>query len=216
MPRSIRTSAAPILAACIAAGALADNPVETFRAYAGEPFGGSVVVRVINPENPARPVLRERGPATAQFVEENGETFRLILNGTIDQEGDAGFTVTGTLDETGWRSGTQDVSMSVGPDGKITGGGTQSNQKMTFSGEVTAIRFRIEVEAEMLEETAGGFPVGTTFHYNFNMRRVSTLQEGPGERETDGECRRIVWQSRNLPNLGGGSMIFTQVPVCVN
>ncbi len=63
-----------------------------------------------------------------------------------------------------------------------------------------------------------GFPRGTKFLFSYNLSRQANPQASgtvePGKKAA-GKCKRIIWQFRNIANLGGGPMIMTQVPVCV-
>lgn len=204
-----------LLAAAGVQNAFAAATLDAFRAYAGEGWRGRVSVRVFSPEDMRDPVLQDTGSANALFVEDEEDegVFTLFLIGNIEAEGDAGFTVTGELDEVGWHAGGDDVYLTVAFDGSIYGGGEQNGQRLTFEGEFTEDVFSLIAEFEMLQETDGGFPAGTIFRFTFDLSRIATGNAGADVERT---CSNVVWQFRNIANLSGGPMGFIQVPVCVD
>ena len=88
-----------------------------------------------------------------------------------------------------------------------------------YDGFVSEERFNLEVEHELLDGNEHGVLSGAKVTYKYalscevNENANSTVapEEGNGDRE----CRRTVWQTRNVANLSGGPMIMIQVPVCV-
>lgn len=191
---------------------MADEPTEIFRAFAGEPYRGHVMVRIIDPAAPDRPLRRQRGEAAAHFTEEEEGVFTLALTGSIEAEGDAAFVVSGKVDETGWRNANETVSLSISLDGVIEGGGVEEGQSLRFTGQAAQNAFTFEARTEMLEDTDGGFPAGTLFIFSYTLSRASP---GAAAEDAESECRNIQWQSRNIATFSG-SMTLIQVPVCVN
>jgi hypothetical protein len=78
--------------------ARADEAASDFKErFAGDPFLGPLKVTARVPEEGE--VVRDSGRASAQFIGEGEGQLRLVVNGHIKEEGDAGFSVLGPYDK---------------------------------------------------------------------------------------------------------------------
>lgn len=183
-------------------------------ADADNPYLGRVEAHVEIPGTPSR---RESGSASAYFTRtDNGQTSLVVL-GRIREDSDNGFTADGIESESGWSSLTGELTISN--DGTITGTKVDHPNRYRYDGFVSEERFNLEVEHELLEENERGVPSGAKVTYRYALsREVNENANGtvaPEEENGDRECRRTVWQTRNVANLSGGPMIMVRVPVCV-
>jgi len=184
-------------------------------ANADDPYLGRVDARIEVPGTPSQ--HRESGNASAYFTRTNNGQTRLVVSGSIRKESDNGFTADGIENESGWSSLTKDLTISE--DGTIVGSSVDPPNRYRYDGFVSEEKFDLEVKHELLEGSEKGLPPGTKVIYRYTLRREGnenasgtvTPEEGKGDRE----CKRIVWQMRNVANISGGPMIMTRVPVCV-
>jgi hypothetical protein len=211
--RAARQSAVAIAATlALTVSGLAEEAASDFKdRFAGDPFLGPIKVTATVPEEGE--VIRDSGRASAQFIAEGASQLRLVVNGHIKEEGDAGFAVSGLYDKAGWRSLVDGVTLQVSPDGTISGGGEQAKQRLHFKGRVSESRFELTVDVTMKEATSKGLPPGTVFQYRYMLDRRKVSSAGESD-EKSGECKRIVWQARNVAGFDG-SMQMIQVPVCM-
>lgn len=187
------------------------------QAYGGNPYLGGVDVRILVPGEGDR---QDSGTGSAQFTKTDDGQTRLVVSGSIRKASDTGFAIDGKASQSGWNS--RDGSLSIGADGKIGGSTLQPPYQIRINGFVTGEKFNLTVEQELMEasKNKGGFPRGTKFVFSYSLSRQANQQTtgttSPGKKAAgNSKCKRIVWQFRNIANLGGGPMIMTQVPVCV-
>lgn len=180
------------------------------RALAGEAYAGTVIVRVTPPEGSGVRAVRRSGPATASL----GEDGRLVVVGNIDQDADAGFAADGTFRDGGWSGRSEGVQLGIGADGGIRGGGVAGGNRMSIEGRLGERDFDMLFELELLADSAGGFPAGTRFEFEYDLRRQTaggTGDQAPG----DGACKRVEYRLKLVPNLSGGAMGMVRVPECI-
>lgn len=185
-------------------------------------FEGPLRVSIRSPDGESR---QDTGRAGARLEQLEDGRMRMVVSGSISQEGDAGFVMEGALDQGGWSATHDDVQLSLTPDGRLRGGGRIGDQLLDLQGSVDAGRFNLETTIELAEASGGGFPAGTRFSFQYALERVAAQepddaagQEDAAARETaapGGDCKKIVWRLRNVPNLSGGPMSLVRVPVCV-
>jgi len=187
--------------------------------FAG-PYVGPVSVRILRPDGR---IEHDAGGGSAQFVKTENGRARLVVVGNIKADGDAGFVVDGTYDAIGWTSFADGVSLKVGRDGEIAGGGAAGSNHLRMKGMVTSTAFDLTVDLRTLKANRR-VPAGTRFIFEYRLnsanKRVSQVQEK--YREVDARpskqrdrCKRIVWRARNIAGFGGGPMQMIQVPECV-
>jgi hypothetical protein len=183
--------------------------------YGGNPYLGGVDVRIQVPGERDR---YDSGSGSAQFIKTNDGKSRLVVSGSIRKDSDTGFVMDGSLSKSGWSS--RNGNLTIDTSGKITGSSIQQPYRIRISGFASGEKFNLKVEQELLEASKNkrGFPAGTKFLFSYALSRQAN-QQASGKvksgQKVAGECKRIVWQSRNIANLGGGPMIMTQVPVCI-
>lgn len=187
-------------------------------------FEGPLRVSILSPEGEIS--RRDSGRAGARLEHLADGRMRMVVSGSIAQEGDAGFVVEGAVDDDGWSATHEGVQLNLAPNGRLHGGGRIGHQLMDLQGSVDADRFSLETTIELAEPSGGGFPAGTRFSFEYALERVAAAPsaedaergpEGAGARtspELD-DCKRIDWRLRNVPNLSGGAMSLVRVPVCV-
>ncbi|MCL1636180.1 hypothetical protein M2650_16285 [Luteimonas sp. SX5] len=197
--------------------------------YAGAPYTGDVDVRVRTPDGALK--RTDAGTGSAHFKRLSNGRIQLVVDGLINKE-TAGFVLEGNDSRSGWRAGHDNVVLDMSPGGAIRGGGTSTNQRLRFDGNVTDAHFGLDVELQVLTSKPGGPPPGTTylFHYDLDRSAASDIRTASagiapsGKRVTSGnsasskskgKCKRTVWQTRNVASMSGAPMIMTQVPVCV-
>ena len=211
MTRIIRYTAFLIivLIALIAACSRLDDQ-DAVQTWAGDPYMGSVDVSIIAPGDSSRGI-REHGRGSAQFIDKGNGRASLIVTGHIQKPADAGFTIDGISDDAGWSSRADDVLLSIGKNGRISGGGVEPPHRLRFDGVVSKSRFDLTVYFELLEKSENGLPPGTKFIFSYELER-SSGDDSLVKRNED--CKRIVWQARNIADFSG-AMHMIQVPVCV-
>ncbi len=197
--------------------------------YAGAPYMGDVGVRVRAPDGALK--RTDAGTGSAHFKRLSNGRIQLVVDGLINKE-TAGFVLEGNDSRSGWRAGHDDVVLDLTPGGTIRGGGTSTNQRLRFDGNVTDAHFGLDVELRVLTSKPGGPPPGTTYLFHYDLQRsaagVRTATAAgiapSGKRITSGsgaaskgkgKCKRTIWQTRNVASMSGAPMIMTQVPVCV-
>ncbi len=81
---------------------------------------------------------------------------------------------------------------------------------MAIKGRFEGRELDVFVELSPLSETPGGFPVGTVFRFRYALEYLDrSARSGKG----DG-CREIVYRTKLVPNLFGGTMSTVRVPEC--
>ena len=185
-------------------------------------FEGPLRVSISSPDGERREDL---GRAGARLEHVGDGRMRMVVSGSISQEGDAGFVMEGDFDPDGWSATHEGVQLRLDPDGRLRGGGRMGHQLLDIQGSVDAERFSLETTIELADTSGGGFPAGTRFSFRYALERVAapeagdpTGQDADVDRvavDGDDDCERIVWRLRNVPNLSGGAMSLVRVPVCV-
>lgn len=188
--------------------------------YAGEPYTGSLEVRI---EPPGRNGWTRYGRGSAHFTDIEDGRAKLVVFGAIDDEqGDAGFAVEGSYDETGWTSRTDNVVLQLSTTGEIIGEGAVPPQSYQFSGSVSDSTFNLDVRLELAQATANGLPPGTTFRFAYDLSRGEPDKESAGDSRDrnerasrKGTCRKIRYEMRPVASIGDGTMSMIQVPICI-
>lgn len=202
-------------------GTLTKQAANTVVSYTGgDPYAGRVAVRGQIPGS-SRNDMRDSGTGSASLTRTSDGKMQLTVVGSIRNPSDASSTATLTENDNGWITDEDGMSMTIGSDGKISGSGVDYPNRLRFDGFISEETFDLTVETELLEANQNNLPPGTKITYSYDLNRTSATASGsepsPGSSTTDEpECERIVWQTRNVANLGGGPMIMTQVPVCVD
>ena len=207
------------VAACDSKGSGRDKPAPI---QPGDPYTGWLEVEVRPASSGGRPWKRY-GQGSAQLLDSGDGKARLIVFGAIDDdEGDAGFTLDGEFTAEGWRSapGKGPVSLEIGRDGRVIGGGTLHPQEFTFSGLLTPTSFTLDVELELLESDSAELPAGSVFNFSYGLSRAMPRAVGDSPDATDQDrtrrkCRRIRYEVRPVANIGEGSISMVRVPVCL-
>lgn len=207
-----------LLLALAASACNSSERPDFIQTYAGEPYTGSVEVRVDLPDGES---WRKYGEGSAHFVKQSDGQAQLVLFGAIDDEqGDAGFVVDGEYDENGWKSELGDIVLEIGPDGAISGGGTLHPQKFRLSGTASQSAIELVVAIELLEANPNALPAGTTFDFTYDLSRAvaSDEDEDPTADKTgdEKECGKIRYEMRPVANIGDGTMSMIRVPICLD
>lgn len=225
--RMLAVVAAVVFAAACARGSGSDHVpadaarpdpggTDAMRDYVGDPYLGSVDVRILRPGADAGDAITDAGRGSAQFIDRGDGKVRLVVVGDIQAEGDAGFAVDGVHDASGWTSRVDGVLLEIGADGSVSGGGEADPHRFRFDGSVSRDRVALQVDIELMEKSGSGFPAGTRFVFDYTLRRYAvdaTAQQGTGERAAG--CKRIVYRLRTVPNFSGGPMGTVRVPRCI-
>lgn len=185
-------------------------------------FEGPLRVSINSPDGESR---QDAGRAGARLEHVGDRRMRIVVSGSIAQEGDAGFVMEGAVDANGWSASHEGVQLHLAPDGQLRGGGRLGDQQLELEGTVDAERFDLETTIELAEASGGGFPAGTRFSFRYALERVADPEAADEMVNPDGtatrrtaemdDCKEIVWRLRNVPNLSGGAMSLVRVPVCV-
>lgn len=193
------------------------------RSLSGDPYLGGVEVEIQPPAGASRGA--DSGTGSVQFTLMQGGKARLVLVGNIKDEGDAGFAVDGEYDRAGWTSRTGDVVLRIGSDGKISGGGKAYPNQFRFGGSVSEQDIDLTVDLEILKATQSGLPAGTKFVFTYRLDRDVATVATRGSRERSGgqgrksarsgNCKRVEYYLKNIPNFGGGAMGLVRVPRCI-
>ncbi|MFJ1294114.1 hypothetical protein ACEPPZ_19005 [Paracoccus yeei] len=149
---------------------------------------------------------RNYGTATARFDALPDGRTRLTLSGTIKQEGNAGFSVTGRYGPAGFRSDDKAITLSIDPEGRITGDGIEDGQSYTLSGRISADELELQVQNRPVPETGATSVTGIDFTYSL----TNDLAEPEG-----GTCKDIRYEMRPVASIGDGTMSMISVPVCL-
>jgi hypothetical protein len=201
------------LACCPAGGQEAD-------VFAAQPWKGTVSALVLTPDG-ARDAKSETGTGVARFVPAGKGRSRLEVRASIRRDNDSGFVIEGAKDAAGWSGSSPTLAITIDGDGRIHGGGTENQHRITFGGRASADRMDLRVETEKLAGTAGGtLPVGTRIVFDYRLEReASELADATAKTAPDAKgkktCKRRVWKMRNVATPGGG-MTMTQVPHCLD
>lgn len=205
------------LAVCLA-GCAGDADAQAYAATS-EPFKGKVDAYVTRAGD--SDAKRHPGSGNAAFTSLGGGRSKLDVVANIDRPRDAGFSMVGASSNGGWRGSTGGLSLSIDPQGRISGGGMQQGHRIRFGGTATATRMDLDVTLELLQANAQGLPAGSTIRFDYSLARrgAGALAGAPGPRAKkkgdEKTCNKTVWQVRNVASPGGG-MTMTQVPVCVD
>lgn len=199
-----------LLAAWPLAGCAAEQSAKGIRALAGEAYVGTVIARVTPPEGSGVRATRRSGPASASL----GEDGRLVVVGNIDRDADAGFAADGSFGGGGWSGGSEGVELAIGADGGIRGGGVAGGNRMAIEGRMAERSLDLQFTIQLLADSAGGFPAGTRFQFEYDLRRQVP---GGGQQAAAGEggCRKVEYRLKLVPNLSGGPMGMVRVPECI-
>lgn len=221
MPRFVR-SITVFLALGLAAACGGKERQDFIQAYTGAPYMGRVGVRITPPAGSGRRSTTDSGQGSAQFTSTSGNQARLIVVGNIRGDADAGFVLDGTYDDSGWKSKVGDVRLEIGPDGTISGGGEAPPHRFRFGGTMTKEQALLEVDLELLKSSEGGFPPGTHFVFDYRLERRVAAADDESERESHGsesddagDCKRVEYRLKSVPNPFGGSMGLVRVPECI-
>lgn len=184
-------------------------------AYGGDPYTGSVRVVVDSDAAPGG-AMRRRGDGSAQFERTGPGEARLVVFGALD-DGDAGFSMVGAHDGSGWRANAGAIRLSIDEAGKLSGGGVSGAQRYTLSGTVTSGKFDLKVELEPMPQAGQPAPAARLFTFNYRLRREADDESAAGGRDTaaGGRCRKIRYEMRPVASMGDGSMSMLNVPVCL-
>lgn len=154
----------------------------------------------------------ERGEASVRLEPKaDGKSDFVLQSGAADGRTRGDMRVAGAHADGGWRSVPGDVTLTVSPDGSITGGGREASlgMKLTFDGNATDTRVRLRNQVT-IEKPQGGAPAGTVLDYTYDLRRAATTAASAEDAKTEGGCRmRMV----PIANFGGG-MTMGMVPDC--
>lgn len=205
------TIALPVLLAIcpafwLAAGAWAAVPVDKVHE-------GQVTARIIPPEGSGKRATSRHARATAVLRATGADSARLVLDGTFDRDGDAGFQVPLSRARDGWRGGADGFDLAILDDGTVRGQGRFGGQPIRFDGEWQGADLRLLVEITPTALTAGGFPAGTRFQFRYRLRHAPAAAKP--EAEGDG-CRKVAYRLRPRPNLASGTMDMVRVRECVD
>ena len=186
--------------------------------YAGAPYQGRVTVSIRPPGWTTGDSNYEYGTGSAAFTALHGDAVRFVLTGSIARQGDAGFAAEGTQHAGGWSSGPGDVVLSVDKDGPITGGGTAPPNRYRFNGLLEPDRLQLDVDLELLQRGQGGMPAGTHFLFEYRLHRplpqiAQRRRKEPAD--DNGDCKRVEYHLKSVPNLFGGAMGMVSVPECI-
>ena len=181
------------------------------RGLADEAYIGTVIARVLPPPDSGVRATRRSGPASGSLASDG----RLVVAGDIDREADAGFTAKGTFSGGAWSGASGGVRLEIAADGRITGGGMADGNRMRIDGRLDERELEVLFEVELAEASPGGFPPGTRFSFEFDLRRQAPgAAVDAGDRAGEG-CSRVEYRLKLVPNLGGGTMGMVRVPECI-
>ncbi len=154
----------------------------------------------------------ERGKASARLEPRSDGRVDFVIEASAAEGRTRGdVRMSGTSSGGGWQSAPGDVTLTVSPDGRITGGGKEPSLGATlrFDGNATDTRLRLR-NTVTLDAPKDGAPAGTVLDYAYDLRRPATRAAAKTDDKAEGGCRmRLV----PLVTFGGG-MTMSQVPDC--
>ncbi len=199
----------PVLAACGSGTEvdLGDLPMTT------GPYMGVLNIAVLPPRGEGRPRGRYGRGHAQMRADESGRPM-LVVGGEVDGDEDAaGFSISGTIADGAWTSGPGDTRLRIDADGRISGSGRIAEGAIGISGQVGPQRMRLLVEITAGEQTAGGYPAGTRFQFEYVLANVAPAGSDNG---TGSDCREVVYRIKLVPNFSGGGLNSVRVPECVH
>ncbi|MCO5118309.1 MAG: hypothetical protein M9951_01565 [Burkholderiaceae bacterium] len=206
-----------IVALLVASSGLAASPPahaadasQGARAFAGRTYEGVVSAHVKPPRGSGFRAVNRHGRGTAELQMTGKDTATLLLIGNVEKDNDASFAAEGRFVGADWRGGTE-AMVTISGDGRIAGSGTVDGNQMDIRGRFEGRKLDVYVELRPLSATSGGFPAGTAFQFGYTL--VDPVAIEPGSGDGDG-CREIVYRTKLVPNLFGGTMSTVQVPEC--
>lgn len=191
----------------------ADKPTGA-RAFAGRTYEGVVTARVQPPKDSGLRAKNHHGGGTAELQLTGKDTARLLLVGNVQQDNDASFAADGEFVGADWR-GASSVPVTISADGKISGSGETGGSHIEIDGQFVDRKLDVFVELRPAAPTPGGFPVGTAFQFRYQLVHAVPYAERPaGDGKQRDGCREVVYRTKLVPNLFGGTMSTVRVPEC--
>ncbi|MFC4256404.1 hypothetical protein GRI97_10245 [Altererythrobacter xixiisoli] len=176
--------------------------------YIGATYSGPVRAEI---DDSDFPITKWRsGDATAKFEEIAPGRARLILFGTIENEGDASFTVDGDYDDAGFRHIGSSINLSIDAEGTVSGGGVSGNHDYRLSGTLTERALNLAVQYRPTGSAAASTLREIMFRYNLSNEATAK------DSKSDKPCRTIRYEMRPVANIGDGTMSMLSVPICLN
>lgn len=217
---SFLLAAAVLVSSCKGEAHKQGEEHESFAAtYDGDPYLGRVTVSIRPPGWTTSDSNYEYGTSTAAFTDLHGGKVRFVLMGNIASKGDAGFAADGLQNADGWSTGDGDVVLTIDKDGNISGGGKAPPNKFRFSGLLEPDRIQLDVDLELLEAGQGGMPAGTHFLFEYRLHRtlsqIASATRTEDAADSEGDCKRVEYHLKSVPNLFGGAMGMVSVPECI-
>ena len=192
----------------------AEDPPSGARAFAGRTYQGVVTARVQPPKGSGIRAKNHHGGGTAELQLTGKDTARLLLVGNVQKDNDASFAADGEFVGADWRSGST-VPVTISADGKIAGRGKVDGGHIEIDGQFVDRKLDVFVELRPTATTSGGFPAGTAFHFRYKLVHAVPYADRPaGDGEKRDGCREIVYRTKLVPNLFGGTMSTVRVPEC--
>ena len=201
-----------IIASGLAPPARAEDPAPGARAFAGRPYTGVVSARVRPPKGSGIRAVNRHGGGTAELQMTGKDTATLLLIGNVEKDNDASFAAEGRFVGADWQGGAE-IPVRISGEGRISGSGTKDGNQMRIEGRFEGHKLDVFVELRPMSTTPGGFPVGTTFSFEYTLQHLKPRARSEGSGKGDG-CREIVYRTKLVPNLFGGTMSTVRVPEC--
>lgn len=184
------------------------------RAFAGRTYQGVVTARVQPPKGSGIRARNHHGSGTAELQLTGKDSARLLLVGNVQEDNDASFAADGEFVGAEWRSASA-VPVTISDDGRISGSGQADGNHVEIDGQFVDRKLDAFVELRPMAATAGGFPVGTAFQFRYRLvHAVSNPDRPAGDGKQRDGCREIVYRTKLVPNLFGGTMSMVRVPEC--
>ncbi len=201
------------LAAWTPAPATEDTPSGA-RAFAGRTYQGVVSARVQPPKGSGIRATNHHGGGTAELQLTGRDTARLLLIGNVQKDNDASFATDGQFVGADWRSASA-VPVTISSDGRISGSGETDGNHIEIDGRFVDRKLDVFVELRPTTATPGGFPVGTAFQFRYKLVYAVPYADTPaGDGKKRDGCREVVYRTKLVPNLFGGTMSTVRVPEC--
>lgn len=202
-------------ATIMAALPAAAEPPKSVKDLSGRVYEGALSANVLPPRGSGIQRTWSHGGGTFVLEPGEGDTVNFILNGTLQQDGDAAFFAPGKFVGDKWAGSSDTFQLAVIPGRHITGEGIFDGKETTFDGTFRNNDLELLVEMTVPEETKGGFPAGTLFQFHYKLRYFEPRNHAGDASAGNGDCKEIVYRLKLTPNLFGSGLGSVRVPECV-
>lgn len=185
---------------------------QSFEGLADSTYRGAITVEAMAPQT-STPVHRESGSAEITFLLDDQERLQVEGSAMIDGRQALRFDYLLTqADDGAWVDETDDMGMTISPNGDISILAASSGSTISAAGEIdrSTLQLHLRKAANAPAGADGDAELDLVFH--FDLASGSKDARSPNA----GACSEVVWQPRMIANPFGSSMSSVMVPVCIS